>query len=132
VVAGGDGRQHHQPAIRLTRTCTDSLLDLDGIVHAGCSHFDGNRRRYFLDRAQGHNSRNLFRRQQDRHLTDLRRDIFERLQHFSAHREFGGREASNVAARVCQARDEATADRIIHLQENDWERAGLLQNSSYP
>jgi hypothetical protein len=43
---------------------------------------------------------------------------------FAAHLRLKIRKARDVAARSCQARDEAAIDRIGDLREDDWDRLG--------
>ena len=55
------------------------------------------------------------------------RDLLQHLQQFPERRKLGHREAGDVAARARQACDQAGADRIGDLCEDDRYAAGLLQ-----
>src|SRR4029079_12758407 len=49
---------------------------------------------------------------------DARRDLFEHLQHLSAHREFSIRKAGYISTRLREAGDKATPDGINDLDED--------------
>jgi hypothetical protein len=63
---------------------------------------------------------------QDCHPGDVRCDLLEQLQPFRAEAVFEEREASDVAARPRQARNETGTDRIGSLHEHDRHGAGRL------
>ena len=69
-----------------------------------------------------------FGMQNDRDPRECRRNLFEQLQPFSGHRQLEIGQARDIAARPCQALNEAAADRIGDLHENDGYRASLLQH----
>ena len=60
-----------------------------------------------------------------------RRNLLEQFQPFPAHTVFERREAGRIAAWPCQARDEATADRIGDDHEYDRQAARRLQQRSH-
>ncbi len=61
----------------------------------------------------------------DRHPRDCGRDLLEQLHQFGAHRRLQIGEAGDVAAGFGKAVDEAAADRIGDLREDDGDRPGL-------
>src|SRR5262249_1601720 len=58
--------------------------------------------------------------EEERDALDGRGDLLERFQPFSAHREFEIEESGDVAARPRHTGDEAAAERINYVHEQDW------------
>jgi hypothetical protein len=58
---------------------------------------------------------------------NTRRNLLEQFQQLAGHRRLRNVETGDVAARPREARDEAAADRIGNVRENDGDGARLLQ-----
>ena len=66
--------------------------------------------------------------EQETDPVDARRNFLEQLQPLAGHRWLNIGETGNVAARPRKARDEAAADRIGNVHENDGDGARMLQH----
>ena len=65
-----------------------------------------------------------------RTLARVSRIVFEQLKPFSADRVFGSGKPGNVAAGMCQTRDEAGADRVDDGPMNNRDRASYHDESN--
>src|ERR1700730_4351592 len=78
-----------------------------------------------LDGAQHTDLSRLLQVEDDGKTINVRRNLLEHFQHFLAGREFGKREAGDVAARMRQASHIANGNRVGDLHEHDWYGVGL-------
>jgi hypothetical protein len=69
--------------------------------------------------------------EEERDALDGRGDLLERFQPFSAHREFEIEESGDVAARPRHTGDEAAAERINDVHEQDWDGVRFLHERGY-
>jgi hypothetical protein len=112
-------RQHNQPAVRLTREGFDRAHDLTGVMNAGGDGLHTERRRRCFDCAQESRPCGVLWILQQRDPAHARRNFFEQLKPFPAHRQFEMREPGDVAAGLRQTCDQAELDRIGDLYKHD-------------
>src|SRR5262249_57566672 len=108
----------------------DAALDLWGVSDSNGSYLDPERWRGALDGAKltdGGGIRHISQHCRSRHLW---RDIFEQLQPFDGHAQFGRGEPGGVAARARQAIDNTCPDRIRDQYEHDRHGACCLLHRS--
>ena len=119
-------RRHDQASVRSTRKRRDGSLDLAGIADVDRAQFHPERRRRRLDRGELAGSGGYAGIPKDRRSRHARRDLLDKFQPFSAGAVFEQRKPGGIAARLRQAFDNAGADRIGNLHENDRHGAGRL------
>ena len=105
-------RQHDEAAIRLARECGDTALDFFRVPDTNGAYLDSERWRRALDGAKLTDCSGIRRISQHCRSRHLGRDLFEKLQPFDGHPQFGRGETGGVAAWARQAIDDTCADRI--------------------
>ena len=108
------------------RKSLEASLDRIGFPHVYRSELDPECRPRRLDGGHLANSRELTRVAQDRYTADARRDLLEQLEPFATDCKLELHESGHVAARSRQTRDQAAADRIGDLDENNRHSAGYF------
>src|SRR5262249_28662397 len=133
VIHDCDGVRHgDQAAILFTGKRDHGVLDLSRVVHA--CHFQLHPktwRRGFGCPPKRH-IRSRLRVKQGENASSPRADLLEQLQPLAPHRGFEIGESRGIAAWPRQTLDEAAADRIGNLHENDRDRAGYLLKRGEP
>src|SRR6516165_200601 len=126
-MSAGDGTwEYYQATIRLMRKISDRAFDLGGTLHIGSSHAHAKRRsRRCFECIPHRDLRRLIEVQNDRHATNLGRNLPEQLQHFAAQRELTLGESSDIGLRPRQTRYKTTADWIVDYREDDRDSACL-------
>src|SRR5262249_15340854 len=117
---------HYQPVIRTLGERCDAMLEPAGILQIEWAQLDAERRRHGLECAELARPRSYCRITKDCHSRQVRHNLLEQFNRFSAHRILLAGKAGDVAARPRQAIDEAGADRIGDDREHDRNGAGRL------
>src|SRR6516225_786100 len=111
--------QNDQPTVRLTCEFIDIALQSTRIAEVQGTRF------YLLRRCQGLNcaeqagSRRVCRIAQYRHSRNLRRNLFEQLQPFSADVIIENSKSSRIPSRACETIHKAGTYRVRHLHEHN-------------
>src|SRR5262245_30147187 len=132
-MAGGEGiRQDDQAAGRLGSEISNSAFELAIVVSHGSDRLDAKGRGRILDHAyERSGKRRRVRVEEERGALDGRGHLLQRFQPFPAHREFKIEEAGDVPARSRQIGDEAAAERIDDVYEQDWDGVRFLHERGY-
>src|SRR5262249_57507526 len=120
------------PLVRPLRQSFEALLDRIGFPHVYGGKLNPECRRRRLDDGHLANSRELTGMAQDRHTRDAGRDLLEQLELFAADYKFELQESGRVTVRPRQTGDQAAADRIGALDEDDRHAARYLLQSFHP
>src|SRR5215471_13166817 len=133
TMADGEGiRQDDQAAGLLGSEISDGALELAIVVSHGSDWLDAKGRGRILDHAyEGSGKWRRVRVEEERDALDGRGDLLERFQPFSAHREFEIEESGDVAARPRHTGDEAAAERINDVHQQDWDGVRFLHERGY-
>src|SRR5262249_9659403 len=132
-MAGGEGiRQDDQTAGRLGSEISNSAFELTIVASQGSDRLHAKGRGRILDHAYERSSkwRRVWVEEECRAL-DRRGDLLERFQPFSAHREFEIEKSGHVAAGSRHTGDEAAAEWIDNVHEQDWDGVRFLHERGY-
>src|SRR5262249_52351010 len=123
---GRQSRHGQQPAIRLARERLDRALDVAGTADVGGDRLDRERWGDAFERAQKLRSETIVGVVTDqRHPLDAGRDLLKQLQPFPDDRVLERREPGDIATWFRQIRNEAAADRVGDVGEDDRDGAGF-------
>src|SRR5262249_28790825 len=133
TVGGVEGiRQDDQAAGRLGSEIRNSAFELAIVVSHGSDRLDAKGRSRVLDHAYERSSKwRRVRVEEERGALDGRGHLLQRFQPFPAHREFKIEEAGDVATRSRHIGDEAAAERIDDVHEQDWDGVRFLHERGY-
>ena len=121
-------RRQDQPAIADARERRDGPLDFAGVAQVDRADLHPDRRRRGLNRGELGGTGRYSRVPKHGRTRHARRDLLEYFQPFPGQAVFELQEAGGVAARPCEAIDEAAADRIGDAHEHDRHGARRLQH----
>src|SRR5262245_9733368 len=132
-MAGGEGiRQDDQAAGRLGSEISDGAFELAIVASHGSDRLDAKGRGRILDHAyERSGKRRRVRVEEERRALGGRGDLLQGFQPFPAHREFKIEKAGDVATRSRHVGDEASAERINNVHEQDWDGARFLHQRGY-
>src|SRR5262249_36430919 len=120
-------RKHYQAAVRVRREFLDSMLDVIGIAHRKGRDLHAERWRGRLDLGQLSSICRTHRVVNNRHAGHAWRKLLEQFQPFYRDRVLVKGESRYVAAGVCEARNEAAANRVADLCEYNRDGSGRLR-----
>src|SRR5262245_3885896 len=120
-------RGYDQSAVWRARKYRDGLLDLLGHANVDWAYVYPDRWRGGLNDGELADAGSQRRISQHCGARDARGDLLQQLRPFRTETVFELHKAGDVAARPCQARDQAGADRIGGSRKHNWHGSGCLQ-----